>query len=70
MSCSARLPVYTLLIGAFVPHRHFLGGLVGLPFTMFRPVSAGHRCGGVVALILRTTLFRGDTPPFIMELPL
>ena len=30
MSCSARLPVYTLLIAAFIPARSFLGGLIGL----------------------------------------
>jgi ferrous iron transport protein B len=70
MSCSARLPVYTLLIGAFIPSRAVLGGLVGLQgLTMFAMYALGVVAAVVVALVLRKTLIRGATPPFVMELP-
>ena len=42
MSCSARLPVYVILIGAFVPAQHYLGGVVGLQGLMlFAMYSVG-----------------------------
>ena len=46
MTCSARLPVYALLIGAFVPVRHYLGG-TGEPARprAARPLPAGNRRG-------------------------
>lgn len=70
MSCSARLPVYTLLIAAFVPDRHWFGGLVGLQgLTVFSMYALGLIAAACVALVLRKTILQGDTPPFIMELP-
>lgn len=70
MSCSARLPVYTLLIAAFVPQKAWLGGVLTLHgLVMF----AMYLVGGVAAIgaawVFRKTLFRGATPPFVMELP-
>lgn len=69
MSCSARLPVYTLLIGAFIPNQRVLGlfGLQGL--TMFAMYAVGIVAAVLVTLILRRTILRGATPPFVMELP-
>ncbi len=69
MSCSARLPVYTLLIGAFVPAMHIGGfldlhGLVLLGMYLLGTVSAL-----VVAFFFRRTLLRGQTQPLILELP-
>jgi ferrous iron transport protein B len=70
MSCSARLPVYTLLIAAFIPERKALGGLIGLQgMTMFAMYSVGIIVAAAVALLLKRTLLRGATPPFVMELP-
>jgi ferrous iron transport protein B len=70
MTCSARLPVYTLLIGAFIPQRSFAGGLLGLQgLTMFALYALGITAAVAVALLLRKTLVRGRTPPFVMELP-
>jgi ferrous iron transport protein B len=70
MSCSARLPVYVLLIGAFVPQREYLGGWIGLQgLTLFAMYLVGIVTAVVVALILKRTLLRGATPPFVMELP-
>jgi ferrous iron transport protein B len=70
MSCSARLPVYTLLIGAFIPNTRYLGGLFGLRgLTMFGMYAIGIVTAVIVAFVLRKTLIRGAAPPFILELP-
>ena len=70
MSCSARLPVYLLLIGAFVPAAEYAGGWVSLQgLTLFAASSLGAVVAVPVAWLLRKTWFRGETPPFVMELP-
>jgi ferrous iron transport protein B len=70
MSCSARVPVYTLLIAAFIPNRTYLGGLLGLQgLTMLAMYFLGAIAAVVVAWILKKTLLQGPTPPFVMELP-
>ena len=45
MSCSARLPVYVILIGAFVPAQHYLGGLVGLQGLVLLAMYCDRRGG-------------------------
>ena len=70
MSCSARLPVYLLLIGAFVPATAWLGGWVSLPAIVLMAMY----CVGIVvaipvAWILKKTLLRGEASPFVLELP-
>jgi ferrous iron transport protein B len=74
MSCSARLPVYTLLIGAFLPVRgeeHPDGYAFWVPgFTMFCMYAVGLVTAPLVALLLKRTLLRGETPVFVMEMPL
>jgi ferrous iron transport protein B len=69
MSCSARLPVYTVLIAAFIPQRALFGwlGLQGL--TLAAMYALGTAVAVVVALVLKRSLLRGPTPPFVMELP-
>lgn len=70
MSCSARLPVYTLLIAAFIPDRSYLGGLIGWQgLTMTAMYLIGIVTAALVALVLKRTFLRGPTPPFVMELP-
>jgi ferrous iron transport protein B len=70
MSCSARLPVYTLLIAAFIPNRSYFGGIVGWQgLTMTAMYLIGILTAALVALVLKRTLLRGPTPPFVMELP-
>jgi ferrous iron transport protein B len=70
MSCSARLPVYVILIGAFVPAHSYLGGMIGLQGLV---LMAMYLVGAVVAVgvawALKKTILRGETPPFVMELP-
>ena len=70
MSCRARLPVYTVLIAAFIPVRQYAGGLISLrALVMMAMYLVGMLAAVVVALILKRTLLRGPTPPFVLELP-
>lgn len=69
MTCSARIPVYAMLIAAFVPESRVLGvfttqGLAMLALYMFGIVSA---LG--VAFVLRRTVLTGRTSTFVMEMP-
>ncbi len=69
MSCSARLPVYTLLIAATIPASR-LFGLVSLPaLTMFAMYLVGIAAAALVAWIFKRTSLRGTPPVFIMEMP-
>jgi ferrous iron transport protein B len=69
MTCSARIPVYTLIIAAFVPQRT-VDGFVDLQgLVMFGLYAAGIVSAFVVAFVLRRILWRGAAEPFLMELP-
>ena len=69
MTCSARLPVYTLIIAAFIPNRN-LGAGVGLQgFVMFGLYVTGVFGALLAALTLRRTITRGGGGAFMMELP-
>src|SRR5262249_13774823 len=67
MGCSARLPVYTLLIGAFLTEG-FAWWVPGL--VMFLMYMIGFVTAPVVALLLKRSVLRGETPAFVMEMPL
>ena len=69
MSCSARLPVYVLLISAFIPAQTVWGifGLQGL--TLFCMYCLGLLVAPPIAWILKRTLLSGEAVPFLMELP-
>ena len=70
MTCSARLPVYALLIAAFVPQQKWLGGLINLQGLVLLGLYLLGVIGGVLtALILKRTLLKGPTPTFLMEMP-
>ncbi|MDG3002734.1 ferrous iron transport protein B [Paludisphaera mucosa] len=70
MSCSARLPVYTLMIGAFIPKRAYLGGWLQLQgLTMLAMYLVGVVVAALVALLLKRTFLRSATPVFLMEMP-
>ncbi|PZQ62032.1 MAG: ferrous iron transporter B [Sphingomonas taxi] len=69
MTCSARLPVYTIIIGAFIPARQvapFVGlqGLVLLGLYLMGILGAF-----VAALLLRRTVTKGESSGFMMEMP-
>ena len=69
MSCSARLPVYTLLIAAFVPAMT-VGGVFQLQsLTMLAMYLLGTIAALATAAVFRRTLLRSDTRALIMELP-
>ena len=61
MSCSAKIPIYTLFAAAFFPGRE-LPVMIALYF-------GGMVVGILMALLLKSTLFRGNPVPFVMELP-
>jgi ferrous iron transport protein B len=67
MSCSARLPVYILLIGAFLTEG-FAWWAPGV--AMFTMYLLGLVLAPLVALLLKRTLLRGETPVFVMEMPM
>ena len=69
MSCSARLPVYVLLISAFIPPRT-VGGIVGLQgLTLFALYLIGLIVAPPIAWALKRTILRGEPVPFLLELP-
>ncbi len=69
MSCSARLPVYVLMIYAFIPATMLLGWVNLQGIVLFAMYSLGALVAIPIAWILRKTFFKGETPPFVMELP-
>ncbi|WP_067732337.1 ferrous iron transporter B [Novosphingobium naphthalenivorans] len=69
MTCSARLPVYAVIIAAFIPNTN-VGGGVGLQgLVLFALYVAGVLGAMLVALILRRSVTKGEASGFIMELP-
>jgi len=62
MSCSAKLPIYTMMISAFFPRRYRALAMIGL--YLF-----GILCGILYAVILKVSRFKGEPVPFVMELP-
>ncbi len=69
MSCSARLPVYTLLIAACIPNRTVLGFLKLTGLTMLAMYLLGTVVALLMAWLFKKTLLKGETPLLIMELP-
>jgi ferrous iron transport protein B len=68
MTCSARLPVYALLIGAFIPQRSVgLFNLRGL--VLFALYCAGVLSAMAVAFVLKKTVMRASYQPLLLELP-
>lgn len=69
MSCSARLPVYAIFIGAFIPNQSVWGGIGLQGLTLFALYCVGIFVAIPVAWILKKTLLRGQPTPFLLELP-
>lgn len=70
MSCSARLPVYVLLIAVFVPATPVLGGLLNMQaVTLLIMYALGAVVAIPIAWILKKTVFKGPPQSFLMELP-
>jgi ferrous iron transport protein B len=69
MSCSARLPVYTLMIAAFFSGQYVFGFLSLGALLILAMYLLGIGAAIVVAFILKRTLLKAPAPPLVMELP-
>ncbi len=69
MSCSARLPVYTLMIGTFFAGQTVFGFVSLGAVLMLSMYALGILVAIIVAWILKRTLLKAPPPPFVMELP-
>ncbi len=69
MSCSARLPVYTLLIAACIPNTSVFGFIKLSALTMLSMYLLGIIVALIMAWLFKKTLLKGETPLLIMELP-
>ena len=70
MTCSARLPVYLLLIAAFIPNIFYLHGLLGLrTLVMLGLYVAGFVAAFTTARLLKSSILKSSETPFILELP-
>src|SRR5712692_3834716 len=69
MSCSARLPVYTVLIAACIPDRRLFGFWKLSGITMLAMYLLGIIVALLMAWLFKKTLLKGPTPMLIMELP-
>jgi ferrous iron transport protein B len=69
MTCSARLPVYTIIIGALIPDRAVLPGIGLQGLVLFGLYVLGIAGAFGAALLLRRTVTKGATSGFMMEMP-
>ncbi len=69
MSCSARLPVYVLMIGAFFSGQYVFGFLSLGAVLILLMYALGIITAIVVAFILKKTILKSPPPPFVMEMP-
>jgi ferrous iron transport protein B len=69
MSCSARLPVYTLMIAAFFSEQKLMGLISLGAVVILGMYLLGVTVAIIVAWILKLTILNGPSPPFAMELP-
>ena len=70
MTCSARLPVYMLLIAAFIPNIFYLHGFLGLrTIVMLSLYLAGFVGAMTTAWLLKSSILKSSETPFILELP-
>jgi ferrous iron transport protein B len=70
MTCSARLPVYLLLIAAFIPNTYYLYGFLNLrTIVMLSLYVAGFVAAFATARLLKSSILKSSETPFILELP-
>lgn len=70
MTCAARLPVYALIIAAFLPNTPLLGPVFGVRAAALLGLYVlGFLAAVGTALLLRSTILKGDRAPFLLELP-
>jgi ferrous iron transport protein B len=70
MTCSARLPIYLLMIAAFVPNKPILGSLFGLQAAVMLGLYVlGFVAALFTARLLKSSVLKASAAPFILELP-
>jgi ferrous iron transport protein B len=69
MTCSARLPVYALVIAAFIPHRELAGGINLQGMVLFLLYAAGIISAMAVAYVFKRTMGAKGHQPLMLELP-
>jgi ferrous iron transport protein B len=70
MTCSARLPVYTLIIAAFIPERPLAGAFLGTrAAAMLGLYLLGFTAAVVTARLLKSSILRSERSSFVLELP-
>lgn len=69
MTCSARIPVYTLIIAALIPNERVWGWVSLQGLVMFGLYALGILSALIVSFVIRKVFWRGAVEPFMMELP-
>ena len=70
MTCSARLPIYLLMIAAFIPNKPIIGDFFGLrAAVMLSLYLLGFLAALVTARLLKSSILKAASAPFILELP-
>lgn len=70
MTCSARLPIYLLIIAAFIPNKPLLGSLLGMQAAVMLSLYVlGFLAALGTARLLKSSVLKASSAPFILELP-
>jgi ferrous iron transport protein B len=70
MTCSARLPVYTLIIAAFIPDRPLIGEFLSLQAaSMLGLYVLGFAAAVATARVLKSSILKSERTPFVLEMP-
>ncbi len=70
MTCSARMPVYLLMIAAFIPKRNLFGGLLGMQSAVMLGLYVlGFLAAVITAKLLKSTVLKSGRTPFLLEMP-
>ena len=69
MTCSARLPIYTLVIGAFIPEQTLLGPIGSRAVTLIGLYVLGFLAAVATARVLKSSILQSEASPFVLEMP-
>ncbi len=69
MTCSARLPVYTLIIAAFIPEKPLIGFVGNRAAALLLLYALGFLAALATARMLKSSILRTDRTPFLLEMP-
>lgn len=69
MACSARLPVYAIMIAAFIPHKSYLGIFNSQGLVLTSLYLLGIVVAVIVSFVLKNLVLRSDRSSFLMEMP-